>query len=176
LTASAKIDLTVGGEPVPMDYRADGMVTVKEKDLPSPSAQFRRGLYMFQRRSFNMTMLSVFDEPVMDTNCTRRNTSAVVLQSLALMNDEFMLDQSDFFAQRVANAAGPDAESRVKLAYRIALGRQPSTKEMSWSVDSLHQLTDRFRGAQTPPGEANLKALAAVCHTLLNTNEFLYVE
>jgi hypothetical protein len=131
---------------------------------------------MFQRRSFNMTMLSVFDEPVMDTNCTRRNTSAVVLQSLALMNDEFMLDQSDFFAQRVVSAAGPDAESRVKLAYRIALGRQPSTKEMSWSMDSLHQLTDRFRGAQTPPGEANLKALAAVCHTLLNTNEFLYVE
>ena len=26
-----------------------------------------------------MTMLSVFDEPVMDTNCTRRNSSAVVL-------------------------------------------------------------------------------------------------
>ena len=68
------------------------------------------------------------------------------------------------------------AERRVNLAYRIALGRQPSAKEMSWSMDALHQLTDRYRGARTPPEEANLKALAAVCHTLLNTNEFLYVE
>ena len=47
---------------------------------------------------------------------------------------------------------------------------------MSWSLDSLHQLTDRYRSAQANPDEANQKALAALCHTLLNTNEFLYIE
>jgi mono/diheme cytochrome c family protein len=176
LTASGKIDLTMGGAPEPMDYRPDGMVVVSEKDLSSPTAQFRRSLYMFQRRSFNMTMLSVFDEPVMDTNCTRRNSSAVVLQSLALLNDGFMLDQADFFAQRVAKEAGADVNRRIDFAFRVALGRYPSEKERSWSVESLNQFKDRFRGAQTAPEEANQKAVAALCHTLMNTNEFLYIE
>ncbi len=176
LAASGKIDLTLGGAPVPMDYKPDGMVVVADKGLPSSTAAFRRSLYMFQRRSFNMTILSVFDEPVMDTNCTRRNSSAVVLQSLALLNDAFMLDQSDFFAQRVAEEAGPDASRRIDLAFRVALGRSPTTKERSWSLESLNQFKDRFRGAQTAPEEANQKALAAFCHTLLNTNEFLYIE
>ena len=159
-----------------MDYRPDGMVVVSEKEQPTPTAKYRRGLYMYQRRSFNMTMLSVFDEPVMDTNCTRRNTSAVVLQSLALLNDEFMLDQSDLFAGRVAKEAGADANSRIETAFRIAYGRKPSAKEFAWSLDSLHQLTDRYRTAKEDADQANQKALAALCHTLLNTNEFLYVE
>ena len=131
---------------------------------------------MYQRRSFNMTMLSVFDAPVMDTNCTKRNSSAVVLQSLALLNDAFMLDQAGYFAERVAQAAGSDPARRLDLAYRIALGRKPSPKEVEWSLDTLHQVTDRYRGEQTAPDQASQKALAALCHTLLNTNEFLYVE
>jgi hypothetical protein len=176
LTASGKIDLTIGGAPVPMDYKPDGMVVVAEKGMPSPSAAFRRSLYMFQRRSFNITMLSVFDEPVMDTNCTRRNSSAVVLQSLALLNDAFMLDQSDFFAQRVEKEAGPDVSRRIDFAFRVALGRKPTESEKSWSLESLNQFKDRYRGAQTSPEESNQKALAALCHTLLNTNEFLYIE
>ena len=175
LTASGKIDLTIGGAPVPMEYQPDGMVVVG-KDLPTPTAAFRRSLYMFQRRSFNMTMLGVFDEPVMDTNCTRRNSSAVVLQSLTLLNNAFMLDQADFFAERVAKVAGPDVNRRIAFAFRVALGRNPSEKEMSWSLDSLNEFKDRFRGAQAGPEEASQKALAAFCHTLLNTNEFLYVE
>ncbi len=176
LAVGGKIDLTMGGAPVAMDYRPDGMVLVSEKDLPRPEAKFRRSLYMYQRRSFNMTMLSVFDAPVMDTNCTRRSSSAVVLQSLALLNDEFMLDQADAFASRVAKAAGAEPERRIETAFRIALGRKPSARETAWGLDSLRQFTDRYRGGNAPPGEASQKALAAFCHTLFNTNEFLYVE
>ena len=131
---------------------------------------------MFQRRSYNLTTLSVFDEPVMDTNCTRRNSSAVVLQSLAMLNDASILQEADVFAGRVMKEAGPAAEQWMDRAYRIALGRGPSSKEMSWSLDTLHQIQDRYRGAEKPPEEARRKALAAVCQTLLNTNEFLYVQ
>jgi hypothetical protein len=176
LTVSGKIDLTMGGAPVPMDYRPDGMVVVLEKNLANSSAKYRRGLYMYQRRSFNMTMLSVFDQPVMDTNCTRRNTSAVVLQSLALLNDEFMLGQADFFAERVAKEAATDDNSRVETTFRITLGRSPTAKELAWSLDTLHQLTDRYRTAGNDASRANQKALAGLCHTLMNTNEFLYIQ
>jgi hypothetical protein len=121
-------------------------------------------------------MLSVFDQPVMDTNCTRRNSSAVVLQSLAMLNDGFILEQADYLAERVIRSAGDGTDSRINEAFRIILGRQPTAKEASWSAQSFHQLMDRFRGAGDEPGKAGKKALAALCHTLLNTNEFLYVE
>jgi hypothetical protein len=173
LSDSGKLDLKMGGQPVAMDYRPDGMVVAANKN---PSDQFRRSLYMFQRRSFNMTMLNVFDEPLMDTNCTRRNSSAVVLQSLALLNDAFMLQQSDLFAERVARESGPSAAQRVDRAFELAIGRAPSVKEREWSLATLHQVEDRYRTAARGPEEARRKALAAVCHTLLNTNEFLYLQ
>jgi hypothetical protein len=173
LSDSGKLDPKMGGQPVSMDYRPDGMVVASAKN---PSEQFRRSLYMFQRRSFNMTMLNVFDEPLMDTNCTRRNSSAVVLQSLALLNDSFMLAQSDLFAERVAREAGPSPAQRLDRAFEIAIGRAPSPKEREWSLETLHQVEDRYRGTASPREEARQKALAAVCHTLLNTNEFLYLQ
>jgi hypothetical protein len=173
LADSGKLDLRMGGQPVAMDYRPDGMVVSSTRNA---AEQYRRSLYMFQRRSFNMTMLNVFDEPLMDTNCTRRNSSAVVLQSLALLNDAFMLEQSDLFARRVVRESGPSPAQRLDLAFEIAIGRAPSAKEREWSLETLHQVEDRYRGAAAAPDEARQKALAAVCHTLLNTNEFLYLQ
>ena len=110
----------------------------------------------------------------MDTNCTQRNASAVVLQSLAMLNSGFVLEQADFFAERVANAAGELPEKRVELDFQIALGRKPG-EEKAWSLDSLRRFVDAYQGAQTELGQAEQKALAALCHSLLNTDEFMYV-
>lgn len=99
LSVSGKIDLTMGGKPVPLDYRADGMVQVAQKDLPAPTSQFRRSLYMFTRRNYNLTLLAAFDQPVMNGNCPQRTSSSVVLQSLAMLNDSFILEQAEYFRE-----------------------------------------------------------------------------
>ncbi len=117
LSVSGSLDRMLEGPPVKMEYRPDGMVAISDKDLPSASSKWRRSLYMFSRRSYNMTLLSAFDQPVMDTNCIRRNTSAVVLQSLAMLNDAFILDQADRFAARVAAEAGPATPERIERAF-----------------------------------------------------------
>src|SRR5256885_9629937 len=44
-------------------------------------------------------------------------------------SNEFVLLQSRYFAERVKKIAGEDSTNQVKQAYRIALGREPSTKE-----------------------------------------------
>ncbi len=176
LAASNSLDRTLGGPSVKMDYRPDGMVVTSKKDLPSPMAEWRRSLYLFTRRNFNMTMLSAFDQPVMDTNCTRRNTSAVVQQSLTMLNDTFILDQADRLGSRVAAEAGPAIPGRIDRAFQVLFSRAPSAKEVAWSTDALRQFEDRYRTAGKPAPEARDKALAALCHTLLNTSEFLYVH
>src|SRR5258708_16617869 len=91
----------MGGRAVPWEYEAYGMVKVAQKDLPSPASQWRRSLYLFTRRNYNLSLLTAFDQPVMNGNCPQRTVSSVVLQSLAMLNDSFMIEQAGYIAERL---------------------------------------------------------------------------
>jgi hypothetical protein len=159
---------------VPIEPHPDGMVVVPDKGLPTAAAQWRRSLYLFARRNYNLTLLNVFDQPVMATNCTRRIQSAVPLQSLTLLNDGFMLEQADHFAARVAAAAETEAR-RIETAFRLAFAREPSPAEAAASSALLKKLRERYAGDRLAPAEAEQKALARLCQMLMCANEFLYV-
>ncbi len=175
LAVSGKLDRTVGGPPIPIEPRDDGMVVVSAKGLPSPTAPWRRSLYLLARRNYNLTLLNVFDQPVMATNCTRRIASAVPLQSLTLLNDAFMLEQADCFAARVAASAGDSLSARIEMAFRLAFARKPSAKELAASQLLIEKVAKSFAAEKIPPAQAELKALAKLCHMLMCANEFLYV-
>jgi hypothetical protein len=174
LAVSGRLDQSAGGPPVPIVPNPDGMVVVPEQGLPTATAQLRRSVYLFARRNYNLTLLSVFDQPVMATNCTRRLHSAVPLQSLTLLNDAFMLAQADRFAARVA-AAEVVEQRRIETAFRLAFARRPSPTETDASAALLKKLRERYADERLPPAEADRKALARLCHMLLCANEFLYV-
>jgi hypothetical protein len=175
LAVSGKLDGTVGGPPVPIEPKADGFVVVSAQGLPSATAPWRRSLYLLARRNYNLSLLSVFDQPVMATNCTRRISSAVPLQSLTLLNDAFMLEQADHFAARVAAAAGDSLNGRIKLAFRLAFARQPTANELAASAELVEKVSQTYTREKLTPAEANLKGLAKLCHMLMCANEFLYV-
>jgi hypothetical protein len=169
LAVSGTLDRTPGGPPVPIEPRDDGLVVVQPKGM-APTAACRRSIYLFARRNYNMTLLNVFDQPVMATNCTRRIASAVPLQSLTLLNDAFMLEQAEQFAQRVA-ALASTPEGRIETAFRLAFARPPTAEEMAAALALLKKVEKRYAGQP----QADLKPLANLCHMLLCTNEFLYV-
>jgi hypothetical protein len=173
LAVSGTLDRSMGGPPVPIEPRPDGLVVVPEKGPATPTARWRRSLYLFSRRNYNLTLLNVFDQPVMATNCTRRTASAVPLQSLTLLNDAVMLEQADHFADRVA-AAGPDPGRRVETAFRLAFARKPTAREAASSTTFLTTLEQDYAAEGLPRAEAERKALARLCHMLLCANEFLY--
>jgi hypothetical protein len=176
LATSGRLDRSMGGPPLPLDPRADGTVVLKEDALPTPTSKYRRSMYILARRAYHLSLLDVFDQPILATNCTERGTSAVVNQSLALLNDGFVIDQASAFAERVIAAAGEGPiERRIELAFQIALARPPVPDETSWAVELFARQRDRFLAAGNAAEEADRKALAQVCHMLLNTNEFLYV-
>jgi hypothetical protein len=62
------------------------------------------------------------------------------------------------------------------LAYRHAFGRNPDPVELEWSAALYARERDRFLAKPMPPTQADESALAAVCHVLFNSNEFLYIE
>lgn len=184
LAISDKLDRTTCGPPVPVEMNPDGLVTVSEKG-PTPTSKWRRSLYVKSLRGshplgqgFKLSMFEIFDYPEIVINCTHRTNSTTPLQSLALVNSKFMLEQARFFAERVRNVSGENAPSAslVETAFKLALGRQPSAGELQFCQEFLTAQTQVFaQEEKTTPEQAAQQALAGLCLMLLASNEFLYI-
>jgi hypothetical protein len=175
LATSGCLEATAGGPPVMLEWRPDGMVVVAEKQLPAPSAKWRRSVYLLARRAFQLSELTVFDQPVVATNCPERSCSAVPLQALTMMNGEWLWDQADRFAQRLTAQTPSLPDERVTKAFLVTFGRAPTADERRASTEFLDQQQSAYRQDEKYRETAERRALAHFCHTLLNTSEFLYV-
>ena len=176
LAVSGKLDRSVGGVPVPVEPRPDGSFVVKKEGLATPTSAFRRTVYLLSRRNYHPTLLNVFDQPNLATNCSERSISAVVLQSLTMLNDAFVLEQADAFGDRVLKN-GDARDVRIASAFELAFSRQPTTNEAEWCAAAMNREVEFHR--QTNPActdvEAENRAMIRICHTLLNTSEFLVI-
>jgi len=179
LAASGALDPSAGGPSVPLDARPDGLIVVEEKQLPTPTAKWRRSIYLFARRNYHLTLLSTFDAPLMTTNCTQRTQSVVPLQALTMMNNAFVWEQAEVMARRVERAL-PDAAAarQVELAFRLTLARRPTPAQTAACEALLAKQTEWFARAEpkSTRAQAAHKALTNLCRMLFNTNEFLYIE
>src|SRR5207244_4159956 len=129
LSVSGRLDVTMGGPPVMIKWLPDGMVVLDKQALPTPVAADRRSVYLLFRRAYNLSFLSVFDQPLVAVSCTHRDTSAVPLQALAMLNDTFVAEQAVHFAGRVGRLAGASRDKTIQTAFRLALARSPSAVE-----------------------------------------------
>jgi hypothetical protein len=179
LAASGALDSSAGGPSVPIEARPDGLIVVDEKQLPTPTAKWRRSIYLFARRNYHLTLLSTFDTPRMATNCTQRTQSVVPLQALTMLNNALVWEQGRLIAQRVARAL-PDAPlaRQVELAFRLTLARRPTPDQTAACEALLVKQTEWFArvAPKSTRAQAAHKALANLCRMLFNTNEFLYID
>jgi hypothetical protein len=124
-----------------------------------------------------MNFLGVFDYPMMDTNCTRRVPSATPLQSLTMMNDQFILDSAGYLAARAGEMAQSDAAARkIEAAYLLALSRKPTAAEIRLGEEYLRRQQEIYLNANEPAPKAAAKSFAGLAQMLLSSNEFLYVD
>lgn len=176
LAVSGELDRKVGGPYVPIRVEGDGQITVDEKK----TGAHRRSLYLQQRRTQPPAMLQVFDGPAHNPVCVQRVQSTVALQSLALLNSEFVRLRSKAFARRLLGdevGGGQDlsneaTESRLALSIRSAYGREPSSRELELGREFLRRQMAIY--PESP--ERRLNAWTDYCQMILASNEFLYVE
>ena len=150
----------------------------------------RRTIYVFQRRSLVLPIVEAFDAADMNNTCPRRSVTTIAPQALALFNGEFSRTESRFIAERVIKGAGTDINARIDRAYLLTLIRKPTAAQRQLAIEFLAHLTrmhltSKGSGAvQTtslatdPSAAAHAQddALAELCHVLINTNEFLYLD
>ncbi|HYH68633.1 MAG TPA: DUF1549 and DUF1553 domain-containing protein [Urbifossiella sp.] len=167
LHVSGELDATAGGPYVPSRRTPEGTVEVAEKT----TGALRRSLYLQQRRTQVVTFLQLFDAPAITTTCGKRTPSTVPLQSLALLNSEFVRARGKSFAARLTREAGDDA-ARLALAFRLTAARPPGPDERAACEGFLTKQREAYAGQP----DAAARAWADLGQMLLAGNTFLYVE
>jgi hypothetical protein len=104
----------------------------------------------------------------MTPNCTERNASNVAPQPLLLMNSDFAVDHARRLAERVVADVGKDRQRQIKRAWKLALGEDPNEEEIASAEEYL--------GRQAETLEKKEDALVTLCHALISTNRFLYID
>lgn len=161
LVAGGNINLAVGGEPIFPFIPADvlvGQYRGKWENTPEGPAAWRRGVYVYRRRSLPYPMFDTFDHPDMNVTAGARNVSTVPTQALTLLNNPFVLSQARWLADRVTRESG-DPYAQVNLAYQIALARPATEAESRIGVELI-----------------TTQSLASFTHVVLNLDEFIYMR
>ncbi|WP_162179932.1 PSD1 and planctomycete cytochrome C domain-containing protein [Bryobacter aggregatus] len=158
LAVSGRFDSQVGGPSVGpyISKYQDG----RGKPVSGPlDGDGRRSLYVQVRRNFLSPMMLAFDYPLPVSTIGTRSVSTVPSQALILLNNEFVLQQAEFWGSRIGKVAGDDS-LRVRTMFEEAFGRAPLDWELQESLSFL----------------AQGRSLAELGHVLLNSAEFLYVQ
>lgn len=97
--------------------------------------------------------LQLFDFPAPNISAEKRFTTTVPLQRLFLMNSDFMQAESEQLAKRVAGE--PDNRSRIRKAYQLIYGRDPSEQEIKLGIEYLHtEPMKEYEESKNKPAEA----------------------
>ena len=173
LSTSGELDPRIGGESFRAPITAEALEGLSMKGgayaASPPDDCRRRSIYMFTKRSLIVPLMTAFDMCDTTLPTGRRDVSIVAPQALALLNNAWVRERSRHAAAAVL-AGSDDSRVRVVLAWRRLLGRSPSSSERDAAlmhVDAVRTATDV---------DPDLAAWASLCHVLLNTNEFIFVD
>ena len=176
LCASGELNNRQYGPYVPTDRIGTGDVVVDEKT----PGETRRSIYLQQRRTQTDSLLEVFDAPSIVTICTRRSPSTIPLQSLSLLNSDFVIRRARKLAERLEHdaACGTGSSSgednRIKSAFLLCVNRAPDPDEHAAAKRFLQAQDVRYRKA----GKTDAKpgVWCDLCQMLFASNAFLYID
>ena len=181
------LNLAIGGRPVVPPLAEDEIAPLRKKwhwvVSSDPAQHTRRGIYVLVRRNFKFPMFEVFDTPVTSVSCPTRDVTTVAPQALWGLNNKAVFRQAMHLAGRVVKECDDDPLVQVSLAFKMTLGRAPTSEESASALallKSLQQnrmepLVDMPAGLRdVDPAQAH--ALSKLCLTLFNLSEFAFID
>ncbi|MCR9202087.1 MAG: PSD1 and planctomycete cytochrome C domain-containing protein [Planctomycetaceae bacterium] len=162
LQISGRLDLTMGGPGVEQFRKSKGPQATPALDYDgwdweSPQAR-RRSIYRVVWRGIADPFMEALDFPDLGLLAPQRGFSVSSLQSLTLLNNDFVLHASQWMSDRICSEHS-DVSDQVRRAISLAWLRSPTQAELA-------------RGAKF----VQRHGLAAYCRVLFNSNEFLFVD
>jgi hypothetical protein len=165
LAVSGRLSSKAGGPSAYPELPAELHKSAKNwKASPTTLDRNRRSVYVAVKRNLKYPLLAVFDAPDASEPCGRRFTTTTAPQALMLLNDQIVLEMAKQFASNVLSDGPKSPDAAIESAFRLALGRRPTTEERSAMRRFLDGHSDFNDG------------VTDVCHAILNLNEFLFVD
>jgi hypothetical protein len=187
---SGQLDLASGGPSVYLRLPQSVLVSSRyawEAD-PVEANLNRRSIFTAQTRNLRHPLLAAFDLPDAYLSCGVRLNTLTPTQCLALWNGDETAEQAAHWAGRLLDPTIDDSEF-VRRAWLEAYSRSPTSEELTAARDFLSAQAERIyseeidipTSSQPQPCPSCLephKAAAYVdlCHALLNSTEFLFVD
>ena len=168
LLASGLLNNKIGGPgsirpPLPA-FVAEVGRSVKWPESKGPD-RYRRGVYIFLKRTVMYPMLTTFDAPDASLSCSRRDRTNTSMQALTLLNDPVFFECSEKLGsevyQRHLNAVGP----AIDELFQTCLNRPPSDEEKH-TLLAAHD--DLIATTKTPED-----AMIATARIIFNLDEFI---
>jgi len=183
------LNLKMGGRPVAPPLSPDESAALSGARQwtvsADPAQQNRRGIYIVNRRNFPYPMFEAFDSPENAISCPERDVTTVAPQVLWFLNNRLVFQQAGHFAARLVTEEGDNPAGWIQRAWRLALGRPPSSGELREALQLLESLgqkaPDQKEWSDLPPALAKVPlpraaALTKLCLSIFNLSEFAYVD
>jgi hypothetical protein len=178
LTASGLLDRTIGRRGIRPPLPA--FVTEVGRSVKWPVSQgserYRRGMYIFFKRTVPYPMLMTFDAPDATVSCSRRERSNTPLQALTLLNDPVFYECAETLGRRIFERHRDNISAAVNDVFLQCLGRQPVDQEQSYLIAAYEDVlrlkeneTQQVKSAEDP----QLAAMIAVTRIVMNLDEFI---
>lgn len=163
LSLDGSLDLAVGGSLLKPEDKKRAKIDLEEVK--------RRTVYVPVRRGSIPSLLATFDFGDATTPSEGRARTNVAPQALFIRNSRFVVDRAHGLAEKLlAEREATDAQ-RVSQAYLLILGREPDAAETDAALTYIGGLEKRLGST-----DAHQEAWQSLCHVLMSTNEFLYIN
>ncbi len=173
LSVSGQLDPTLGGPVLKVKNRGY-LFDHTSIDLTDYTSN-RRSLYLpvIRNHIFDLFQLLDFPDPAVPTG--DRATSTVAPQALLMMNSDFVMQSADQLAERALAELKSNSE-RISAIVSAIYGREATSAEIEAHQQFLTRIEQALAGTEADAVARTRLAWSALCHTLLASNEFIYVK
>lgn len=131
----------------------------------------RRSVYLSVVRDHVPSSLQLFDFAESNMVVGKRDVSNTASQALYLLNNDFVIEQSNDLARRLIAGSG-QLDEQIDQAFQLIYGRNASDRERELAKDYYYESApSRSRSRAT-----DREALSNVCQALFASAEFRYLD
>jgi hypothetical protein len=168
------VDWTMGGSMLTLKER-EYVTSIKGRDATNYDVN-RRSIYLPVIRSSLYDVFQAFDFADPSVLNGDRQSTVVAPQALFVMNGSLVLKQTRKMAASLLMQPQLNEEHRIREAYARVFGRSPDRIEVERALVFLGHVEAALASAPLDSEERRLRAWQSLCHTLLASNEFVYLE
>lgn len=165
--------MTPSGTDSAERLRAAARMFAGARSNPLSTPVYYRSVYLPIARNLLPRALAVFDfaEPSMVVPI--REISSTADQALYMLNNDFVIQQSEALARRLMKDQSKSAE-RVRELFMLSFGRPPTGDELQMSLKFVNDTAESANGRNR--AEKTFAAWCQLCQAIMATAEFRWLD